>query len=67
MKYDYIVRVAEAKSISQAAKELYISQPALTKYINNLEDELGVKLFNRKTIPLYEKGAVDHRSDCQQG
>ena len=52
MKYDYIVRVAEAKSISQAAKELYISQPALTKYINNLEDELGVKLFNRKTIPL---------------
>lgn len=51
-KYEYIIKVAETKNISQAAKELFISQPALTKYINNIEQELGIKLFNRKTIPV---------------
>ena len=51
-KYHYIVTVAELQSISKAAKALYVSQPALTKYINKMEDSLGVKLFNRKTIPI---------------
>jgi DNA-binding transcriptional LysR family regulator len=40
------------QSISKAAKELYMSQPALTKYINKLEEEIGVKLFNRSIIPI---------------
>lgn len=52
IRYEYILKVADTKSLSTAAKELYISQPALTKYINNMEAELGIKLFNRKTIPI---------------
>lgn len=43
------ILVADNLSFARAAKELYISQPAVTKQINNLEQELGVKLFIRST------------------
>jgi DNA-binding transcriptional LysR family regulator len=51
-KYEYVIAVAELQSISEAAKKMYISQPALTKILNNLESDLGVKLFNRGVIPV---------------
>lgn len=51
-KYEYVIAIAKTQSISKAAAELYISQPALTKFITKLESELGVKLFNRGTIPI---------------
>lgn len=44
---DYVIAVAECKSISQAAEMLYISQPSLSRYLSNLEQELGVALFVR--------------------
>jgi len=40
--------VAKYESISKAMKELYISQPAITQRINNLEKQLNIKLFYRK-------------------
>ena len=43
----YIVTTAQEKSISKAAKKLYISEPSLTLSIQNLEKELGVVLFER--------------------
>ncbi len=46
--YEYFLRIAQMKSISRAAESLYISQPALTKYLHKLEAELGVELFERK-------------------
>lgn len=39
--------VAEKGSITEAANELYISQPAVSKAIKNLEEELNLKLFHR--------------------
>lgn len=39
--------VAEKSSITEAANELYISQPAVSKAIKNLEQELNIKLFYR--------------------
>ena len=45
--------VAEKGSFSGAAKEMFISQPALTKQINLLEEQLGFALFLRSN-----KGAV---------
>lgn len=46
-KFQYFIAIAEEKSISQAAKRLYISQPALTQYLRNLEAEVGTRLFER--------------------
>lgn len=48
----YIYTVYKQKSISKAAKELYISQPALSSALKREEERLGFKIFNRKTLPL---------------
>lgn len=44
---EYFLVVVKHLNISHAAKELYISQPALSKQISLLEQELGVRLFER--------------------
>lgn len=38
----YVLTAAECKSISRAAEILYISQPALSRYISKLEREPGI-------------------------
>ncbi len=42
------IKVAENLSFSKAAKELFISQPAVTKHIKELENNLKTSLFQRK-------------------
>jgi DNA-binding transcriptional LysR family regulator len=52
------IAVAEELSFSRAAKRLHISQPAVTKYISELEELLGVALFIRDhhVVTLTESG-----------
>lgn len=50
--YEYILAIAHSETMTQAARSLYISQPALTKYINRLEQDLGIKLLNREQSPI---------------
>lgn len=50
--YDYFLRIVECGNISKAAESLFISQPSLTKYLQRLEAELGIELFERKQQPL---------------
>lgn len=47
----YIMCVQESGSLTQAAKKLGISQPALSSGLNSAEKKLGFKLFNRRTTP----------------
>ncbi len=56
--YRIFYTVAKHKNITKAAEELYISQPAVSKAIKNLENNLGGKLFNRtkKGVVLTEEG-----------
>ena len=56
--YKTFYEVAKNKSISEAAKKTFSSQPAISKAIKNLENELNVKLFYRTQagVELTEKG-----------
>lgn len=44
---EYFITLAQSSSISEAAHKLYIAQPTLTKALQQMEKELGVKLFER--------------------
>ena len=53
---NYIKTITEEKSISRAAKRLFISQPSLSQFVKRIETELGTELFNRTPaglIPTY--------------
>lgn len=45
--YEYIVAIAEQGSITRAAAQLFITQSALTKFLQRTERELGIALFQR--------------------
>lgn len=46
--YEYIVAIADNGSISKAAGKLYITQSALTRFLQRIEFETGVQLFYRQ-------------------
>lgn len=53
------ITAAELESLTEAAKKLYVSQPAISQAIRKLEEELGVKLFirnKRSTLSLTDAG-----------
>ena len=45
----YAVEVAKTKSISKAAENLYMGQPNLSRAIKELEESLGIVIFERNT------------------
>jgi DNA-binding transcriptional LysR family regulator len=55
---EYFLKVAETQSFSDAANMLFVSQPAVSKWIDRLEKTLGVKLFcrTRNGVILTEEG-----------
>lgn len=50
--FKYISEIVKYQSISGAADNLNIQQPALSKYLKKIEEELGVELFDRSTTPI---------------
>ena len=59
-QYRIFYAVARAGNISRAAKELFISQPAISKSISKLEESLGMALFirNSRGVSLTAEGQV---------
>lgn len=43
----YVVKIADSKSMNKAASELFVSQPALSSTIKELEEELHIEIFSR--------------------
>src|SRR5260370_4303008 len=67
----YFVAVAETENVSRAALKLHVSQPALSRQIRDLEDEIGFCLLERtaKSVRLTDAGRAflnDARTVLQQ-
>lgn len=70
----YVLSTYKNKSITKAASELGISQPAMSSAINSIEKKLGFRIFERKQTPICptEEGQVyieylkKHRQECRQ-
>jgi DNA-binding transcriptional LysR family regulator len=55
----YVIKIVEKRSITEAARAVCISQPALSNSVHELESELGIEIFSRssKGISLTQEGA----------
>lgn len=62
-RYYVFYVVGKCRSFTQAAKELYTSQPSITRTIKTLEEELGCRLFSRskKGVELTVEGKTLYR------
>ena len=56
-KMDYIFAIAKEQNLTRAAKRLFVAQSTLTMYLNRVESELGIKLFDRSNT----SGGTVHR------
>lgn len=58
LQLKYVIAIAGSTSMREAASKLFVSQPALSATIHELEEELGIKIFDRnnKGISLSEQG-----------
>ncbi len=53
---NYLLTIQKCGSITKAAEELFISQPALSKYLKSIESQVGSQLFSRigkELVPTY--------------
>lgn len=57
-QFRYIKEVALCRSISKAAKQLYLTQPTISNAIHNFEEEVGYKIFQRSNqgVALTDEG-----------
>lgn len=66
INYDYFLLIAENLNISRAAKYAFISQQSMSTYLQNLEESLGVTLFERKPkLKLTPAGHIFYRYAIQ--
>ena len=67
-----VLCIAKHQNLTKAARELFISQPTLSKHLKKLERELGMKLFARidncyhPTVMLAPATLVCSRNACPQ-
>ncbi|UZQ51652.1 LysR family transcriptional regulator [Clostridium kluyveri] len=58
-QFRYIVEISKYNSISKAASALYVTQPSISKAVQELENDLGITIFNRtnKGVVFTKEGA----------
>ena len=58
LQLKYVIEIASVKSMREAARRLYMSQPALSSSIKDLEDEIGFQIFmrNSRGVSLSSRG-----------
>lgn len=58
----YFADVSKSLNISASARKLHVSQPAISRSLRDLEDELGVRLFRRqgRQLTLTDQGSFFH-------
>lgn len=54
---EYLLVIAQEKNLSKAAERLYISQPALSRFLQKQESDVGIPLFERKKKQLIPTAA----------
>jgi len=57
---NYFLEIARTGNVSQAARELHVTQPTLSRQLRILEDELGTKLFEREKHKMVLTKAGSH-------
>lgn len=48
----YILKITELRSVTKASEALHISQPVMSRFVHDVEEALGVKIFDRSTNPI---------------
>jgi len=64
-KIQYFIKIVQQGSLSKAAEELYLTQPTLSRFLSKIEQEAGVKLFEREknnSLTLTECGEKYYQS-----
>ncbi len=51
-QFQYVLAVVDSKNFELAAERCFVTQSTLSTMIGRLEDEIGIKIFNRKTKPV---------------
>ncbi len=51
-QFQYVLAVVDSKNFELAAEKCFVTQSTLSTMINKFEDEIGIRLFNRKTKPV---------------
>lgn len=46
---EYLEKIVEAGSINEAAKRLFLTQPSLSNAVKELENEMGIQIFQRSS------------------
>jgi DNA-binding transcriptional LysR family regulator len=67
LQIDYFLAVAERLSFTNAARDLYTSQPSISKQISLLEESVGVRLFYRTKRSVRLTAAGEHLCDALRG
>lgn len=59
-KLEYLLKIAETRSVTEASKQLFISQPALSQVIGAMEKRYDIKIFEKKegSLHLTPEGSI---------